>query len=69
MIAIVGIPGSQHHTWKWFETKKQGEAWATALRSQILDKNPTEGTIPISVMSDREASKVKWQDGRRVYQF
>lgn len=67
MIAIVGIPGSTHHRWKWFAKKSEGVKWADDTAAEIRHKNPALGSIGVEVVSDREAMRRRWQDGKRIY--
>jgi hypothetical protein len=69
MFAIVGIPGSQHHSYKWFARadKRAAEEWLDATFRQALDENPVLGSLPQQLISDRDASTVYYRDGRHVY--
>jgi hypothetical protein len=67
MFAIVGIHGSTHHDWCRVKTRTEGEEWASARSQEIRDQHPAVGSLPVRVLTDREASKIRWQDGHRVY--
>lgn len=70
MYAIVGLPGSQYHSWGHYYRGSEdnlAQEWAERTRDQILRDNPVVGSLPIQHVSDREAEGRRWQDGRRIY--
>lgn len=69
MIAIVGTPGSVHHTWERFERtdRTAAEVWTADAARRIMDRNPTLGTIPTEIVSDKEATRRRYQDGTPIY--
>lgn len=69
MFAIVGIKGSVHHDYKWFPHRrtKQILQWARDRRAAILAKNPAQGSLPITLLSDKAAYQEEWADGEKVY--
>jgi hypothetical protein len=55
---IVGVPGSNHHAFEWFESKEDADAWVEEVG---------DGFLPSRVITAREAFDAKWQDGNRIY--
>ena len=67
MIAVVGIPGSAHHEYLRVRTRREGINWAGRRESAIRDRNPAVGSLPTYVLTEKEAMRVRYQDGHRVY--
>jgi len=67
MFAIVGLPGSVHHSWRHGTGRAELQAWADKKWQQTREDNPALGSLPIEIISDREALKRRWRDGRRIY--
>ena len=70
MIAYVGIPGSSHHIWERFCGKtERAEAvrWAEKQCDRVRENNPSVGSLPCGTYSEKDAAKVRYQDGSRVY--
>lgn len=70
MIAYVGLPGSAHHTWARFCGKTQralAERWTEEQSDRIRENNPTVGFLPVGTYSEKEARKIRYLDGRKVY--
>lgn len=69
MYAVVGIPGSRFHTHRHFARGERGlaEEWLDVTARAIRERNPALGTLPTQLISDREAGRVRYQDGTRVY--
>lgn len=68
MVGIVGLPGSVHHRWQHFASKRDAVAWVEEQWRRTRERNPALGTLETAVISDREARKRRWQDGRRIYE-
>ena len=67
MIAVVGIPGSMHHDWRRVNTRREGMTWAARRESAIRDRIPAVGSLPTYVLTEKEARRVRYLDGHRVY--
>lgn len=75
MYAIIGLPGSTHHEYEHFpatrstvrEVRQEAEAWLERRYQEKLDANPACSDFPTEIISDREAARVRYLDGRRVY--
>ena len=72
MIGVIGEPGNIHHEWRHFPRygTVDGEtcvAWVDRRRREKLDENPALATLPTEIISDKEASHRRWQDGTRIY--
>lgn len=68
MFAIIGIPGESIHRYRWFPrtARKEAEKWLEQEFTSIRRLSPQ--TVPVTrILSDREAARVRWQDGTRVY--
>ena len=64
---IVGLPGSVHHDFEWFETETEAGEWVDRRRAEVLDANPVMGTIEAEVVSAADAFDRAYRDGQRVY--
>lgn len=76
MIAYVGLPGSQHFIYKFFQdgrTKaahERARAWYDKHQDWGLDTAPGFWGTPdarLHVISNKEARKWRWRDGRHVF--
>lgn len=67
MIAIVGIPGSTHHTWQRCATRAEAAAWIERTWQRVREINPALGDLPTEIVSEREAASRRWRDGTRIY--
>lgn len=67
MIAIVGIPGSVHHTWRAFRSRPAARRWMDRTWREIMNDNPVLGSLPSEIISNRTALKRRWRDGSRIY--
>jgi len=68
MYAVVGIPGESIHRYRWFprSARKEAEEWLEREFAAIRRSSPQ--TVPVTrILSDREAERVRWRDGTRVY--
>lgn len=63
MVAVISIPGASDHRWERFHSRKDAQAW--------IDKewdNRGHHTWPGDrILTEKEASKIRYQDGTRVY--
>ncbi len=67
MIAHVSQPGSVHFRWTRCRTRKEGVQWIDRNLDELRERNPVVGRFGYGILSDREAAKVRYRDGRRVY--
>lgn len=69
MFAVIGIKGSSHHDYRYFPHRRTREImeWARARRDEILNANPAQGSLPITLLSDKAAYQEEWADGDKVY--
>ena len=67
MVAIVGIPGSQHHLWARFNHRASASLWLDREWRRVRERNPAIGTLPAEILSERKAAKVRYRDGKRCY--
>jgi len=70
MVAIIGYPGSTNHMWERFSDKAQAVEWLRATGQKIY--NDSGGTYPDAlssqrVISEKEASAIKYRDGQKCY--
>jgi hypothetical protein len=64
---VVGRPGEQLHTFDWFATQKEAQAWCVATHDAIRANNPRLGLLECQTLATAEALDVKYLDGTRVY--
>jgi hypothetical protein len=64
---VVGVPGSQHHDFEWFETRDEARAWMEKTWDETMAANPVLGTIEGFTLSAAEAFDIAYRDGNRVY--
>ena len=79
MIAIIGLPGSMQHSWESFHIAQHGGsvkaaqvaagAWLDAADLTLQEEHPAAHPQPLEVLSNRDAAKVRWIDGSRVYVY
>lgn len=70
MIAIIGVPGSKHHRWAAFRgpgARRRAEEWLQEQLRLLAEQHPAAYPQPVRILSDREAARVRYADGRRVY--
>lgn len=68
MIARVGLPGTGMHCATRVATRAEGEAWAARwLKSVGESQESLQAYRDRAVFSERAASKMRWADGRRIY--
>lgn len=67
VVAVVGIPGSKHHRYRWFGDEAEADEWLREELAGVLGGNPALGAIESAILSARAAWDVKYQDGSRVY--
>lgn len=67
MIAHVSQPGSVHFDWTRVDTRKEAVAWIDARLEELRQRNPVVGRFGYGILSNREAAKVRYRDGRRVF--
>lgn len=68
MFAIVGVPGESIHRYRWFPrgARTEAEEWLEQEFAAIRRLSPQ--AVPVTrILSDREATRVRWRDGTRVY--
>lgn len=65
MFARINIPGSKHHRF-FYGTKKECQEW---IEKQTINASCQSDYYPSSLLTDKEAFKVKYLDGNRVYYF
>lgn len=67
--AIVGVPGSNHHDFRWFPEDEKSEAFAYVQRGfdSTLAANPVLGIIETEVVKAEIAFDRTYRDGNRVY--
>ena len=68
MFAVIGIPGESIHRYRWFPrgARTEAEEWLKQEFAAIRRLSPQ--TVPVTrILSDREAARVRWRDGMRVY--
>jgi hypothetical protein len=64
---VVGVPGSVHHDFEWFETRDEARAWMEKTWDETMHANPVLGTIEGFTLTAAEAFEVTYRDGNRVY--
>jgi hypothetical protein len=67
MIAIVGLPGSQHHDFRWFPRSERKAALAWLERRFRDHVHRTGQPIETEYISDKAAARRKWRDGSYIY--
>lgn len=70
MVAVIGYPGESKHTWKRFTTKAEAIAWLNAKGAELAEEHPAWAHTAVSsqrIISEREASRIRYRDGRKVY--
>lgn len=77
MYAVIGTPGSVHHKWAKFEVESHGSAvackqaalnWLERASEKLAQDHPAAFPQPTCVITNKEARKVRYQDGTRVYE-
>jgi hypothetical protein len=64
---VVGIPGSVHHDFEWFEAEDEASGWLDRTMDATLRDNPVLGTIEGDILPAKEAFEITYRDGSRVY--
>lgn len=64
---IVGRPGEQLHTFDWFATEHEAQAWCEATHDAIRANNPRLGRLECQSLATADALDIKYLDGTRVY--
>ncbi|MCR4374829.1 MAG: hypothetical protein NUW22_08260 [Acidobacteria bacterium] len=69
MYAIVGLPGSQHHTYRWFarSDRRQALAWLSHTADEWRKVSPALGYLHPRLISDRQAEAQRYRDGSPIY--
>jgi len=67
MIAHVSQPGSVHFDWTRVQSRKDAVAWINARLEQLRQRNAVVGRFGFGILSERDAAKVRYRDGRKVY--
>src|SRR5579883_122053 len=67
MIARIGIPGSVHHAWQRFNSRREALAWIDRAYDRTMAANPAIGWLESGILSERKAARIRYQDGTRVY--
>ena len=71
MIAYVSAPGSVHHRWTRFSgpgAKAEAHKWINETLDRLHAANPVVGRFGSGILSDRDAAKIRYRDGRKVYE-
>jgi hypothetical protein len=64
------MPGSVHHRWARFSgpgAKAEAQKWIDETLDRLRTANPVVGRFGFGILSERDAAKVRYRDGRRVY--
>jgi hypothetical protein len=64
---VVGVPGSIHHQFRWFQGEDEARDWMERRWAKTLERNPVLGTIEGAVIPAEDAFDVTYRDGNRVY--
>lgn len=64
---VVGVPGSIHHDFRWFDEKEDAANWTVSRSVEVLERNPALGDISTGVLAAADAFHATYRDGRRVY--
>ena len=67
MIAIIGLPGSRHHNWERFGTRAECEKWIEDFGREYFAVETAAYPQPTRIMSEKDAAKIRYRDGRRCY--
>jgi len=70
MIAIIGYPGSTNHRWERFFDKKLAVEWLQTTGQKMYEdsgNSSPESLYSQRVISEREAARIKYQDGTKCY--
>jgi hypothetical protein len=69
MFAIIGLPGSVHHRYRWFHRSERAEAetWLQSASDDLAAIHPAAHPQPTRLISDRDASRERYRDGTRIY--
>jgi hypothetical protein len=65
MVATVGLPGSSEFKWRHGKDRKALSAWQDSEAQRIFDG--TGRMTDCLWISDKEARKAKWRDGRHIF--
>ncbi len=68
MIALYGIPGSRNFAFKRVFTNAEGLAWIAWIHKRSLPETQESlnSLRQSSVISNREAAKLRWNDGSKI---
>ena len=69
MVAVIGYPGESRHMWERFDSKKDALEWLQLTSRSLYEENPVWPTAISSqrILSEKEASKVRYRDGTKCY--
>ena len=67
MIATIGLPGGAHHRWTRVKTRKEAAIWLEKAQDRLEARNRAAHPQPTCVLTEKEAARVRWQDGSKVY--
>lgn len=70
MVAVIGVPGSKYHAWATFRgpgARRRAEEWLREQLELLAREYPAAYPQPTRILSDKEAAKIRYADGRRVY--
>lgn len=67
MFAQINLPGSSHFRKFGPDTRENCQDWLDQTVSDMLETELLTSTLPRLIISNKEAKKVKYRDGRHVF--
>lgn len=70
MIAVIGYPGEQRHTWKRFAAKSDASDWLESTVQRLCEMHPAASAhlrMSARIVSEKDAAKARYRDERRCY--
>lgn len=70
MVAIIGYPGEQKHTWKRFDDKASAQTWLADTVEVMCARHPAASAhlrMSARIVSEKMAATARYRDGRKCY--
>jgi hypothetical protein len=69
MFAVINVPGSHYFHSYGPGTRKECQEWIDRTVEQLLRTTLLSSTLPRQIISNKEASRWKYRDGSRVFEY
>lgn len=69
MVAVIGLPGTQMHRWERVSSKKEAVEWFRRTEVELIALCPNRPDVYATqrVLTEKEAARLRYEDGTRIY--